>query len=256
MPTFATLSEWKLTFNLKKMKFRLLFLSLFLAGFCANAQFRFETHGGDAIVDGETVIFSGFGDPDGNLKFWVYNDAATPINMMIEFVDAINADGTNMELCFGNCYTGLIEGFKYPLDAPITIQPGEHQTSVGDHFLQFLGGSQVEDYIFRLYQVDGGGNEIGDDLTFTYRYDPTLGVADSNKLNFSMQSTVINGEMVLDVNEPLQLAVYDIQGRLVKNQQLEVGRQLVNMSDLSAQTYICKFQNKMGQSQVTKVVVK
>lgn len=239
------------------MKLKILFASLLFVGMSANAQFHVETHEGDPIVDGQTLNFGGVGDPDGNLKFWVYNDNANEdINMRIEFVSGTNTDGSNMELCFGLCFTGITIGESYPINDFVTIAPGHHQISSGDHFLLIDGQNGIMDFNFRFYQVDGSGNQVGDDLNFLFHYDPALGVADSTKLNFSMQSTVINGEMVLNVNELLQLEVYDIQGRLVKNQQLEVGRQLVNMSDLSAQTYIFKFQNKMGQSQVTKVVVK
>ncbi len=62
--------------------------------------------------------------------------------------------------------------------------------------------------------------------------------------------------MVLDVNEPVSMLVYDLRGRVVKQGRFETGRQEVNMSDLSAQAYIVQFKNENGATQTTKIIVK
>ena len=116
-------------------------------------------------------------------------------------------------------------------------------------------GTDTLIYTFRFYQIDMAGNEIGDPLTVIYRYDPLLGV-NSNELNVNLFSTSITDDLVLTVDEELDLMVYDLQGRIVKSQKLEIGRQQINMSDLSSQMYLLHFQNNRGVSYTTKIVVK
>jgi hypothetical protein len=51
------------------------------------------------------------------------------------------------------------------------------------------------------------------------------------------------------------MIIYDLRGRAVKQANFEIGRQEVNMSDLSAQAYILQFKNEQGATQTTKIVV-
>jgi hypothetical protein len=116
-------------------------------------------------------------------------------------------------------------------------------------------GTDVLEYVFRFYQIDMAGNEIGDALTVTYVYDPLLSINDNN-LNVSIFATSITDELNVTVEEDLDLTIYDLQGRIVKRQKLNSGQQSINMSDLSSQMYIAHFENGRGVSQTTKIVVR
>ena len=118
-------------------------------------------------------------------------------------------------------------------------------------------GTYVLDYVFRFYQVDSSGlNEIGDDLTMTYRYDPLLGIEDLKEINIDLYSTVITDQLIVDTLEDLDFKVIDLQGRVVKNEKLTAGHQEINMSDLRSQIYIVQFTNVEGNSKTAKIVVR
>ncbi len=229
-----------------------------LAAFVANAQFTVETHAGDPITDGQTITI-GQDYPNASLDFYVNNINTTdPINMRVEFVSANNSDGSDLEICFGLCYTGVTVGENYPINDFEVIQPGSTQVSNGDHFKHIpSGGTDVVTYVFRFYEVDGSFNEIGDDLTFTYVYDPDLlGVADNNAVKASVVSTMVNNHVEINSNEAVTFTMYDIQGRVVSQRQLEAGFSRVSIADLAAQTYLVVLSNERGAAQTTKVIVR
>lgn len=240
------------------MKQKILFLGILLASFSLNAQYTVEDSDGNMILDGAVVAYNQITYPEGSLDFFVNNTSGTEtIRMKIEFVDAINADGSLMELCFGLCYTGIVIGQSYPPNTDyVEILPGE-QTLPGNHMYNADpgNGTNVLDYIFRFYQIDAGGSEIGESLTMTYRYDPLLSVADVNGLDVNVFSNSTSNEVTVEAQEDLNLVIYDLQGRMVRSQKVNMGRSVINMSNLSSQMYVLHFANNRGISHTTKVVV-
>jgi len=239
------------------MKQKLLFLSLFFAALSMNAQYTFEDQNGNPILDGMVFEFGNILYPDASIEFYVTNTSASTIYTRIYFVSAVNADGSMFELCYGQCYTDLFVGQSVP-PAPefIAIEPGE-VTIEGNHFYNANPGNGVDvlEYVFRLYQTDAAGTDIGNAITFTYIYNPLLGVNDFNDLKVNVHSTLIKNELIVEVDEELELNVYDLQGRIVKSQKLNIGQQQINMSDLSSQLYLLHFENNKGVSHTTKVLV-
>ncbi len=232
---------------------KLLFICLAFWAFEMNAQFTVETVDGYPIEDGDVMSF---GEIDASLEFYVYNTAADDINMRIEFVDATNADGSSMEVCFGLCYTSVNIGQSYP-SSPVIIEPGQHQATTGDHFVNRDGvnGTDVITYEFRFYQLDDSGHEIGNSLTMYYEYDRLLGVKETNKLDLVLYSKVVGDQLTIKNGEPLEMAIYNLQGRLVKNTELPVGQNEIQISDLAAQMYLLRFTNEAGAQQTEKIVV-
>lgn len=241
------------------MKFKLLLLSVLGSVAMANAQYTVADRTGNILSDGDIIEYGTTAYPDASYEFYVTNEnPSEEIYTRIEFVDAINADGSMFELCYGLCYTGITIGQTVPL-TPETLVIGVGETTLeGNHFYNADpgNGTDLVEYIFTFHQYEADGvTEIGTPLTFTYRYNPTLGVNENNKVNLSVQSTVVTNELVLNVNEPVSMLVYDIQGRIVKQARVETGRQTINMSDLSSQAYILQFQNERGATQTTKIIV-
>lgn len=238
---------------------KLPFFTMLLAAFTVNAQFSVESLGGEPIVDGQIVNVGDPVSPTPSLDFYVTNEnPTTDINMVIEFVSAINDDGTNLEICFGLCYTGVMVGQSYPINDFVIIEPGQTQTSDGDHFKYIPDGSgDVVTYVFRFYEVDASGNEIGDDLTMTYVYDEEfLGVNENNVVNASIVSTLVNNTVEVNAKEALTFTMYNIQGKIVNQTKLEQGVSRVNVAELAAQTYLVVLTNSEGASQTTKIIVK
>lgn len=237
------------------MKIRLLFLSLLGSIGLANAQFTVTNTAGETLTEG-TVIQSSL---EYTYDFFVTNDnPSQEIFTRIEVYDIINATGDRFELCYGECITGVVLGQHVP-PVPSTVAiPVGGVTGMGNHFLNFDSGdgTNLVDYIFKFRQYEADGTtEIGTPITITYRYDPALGVAETSKVNLSIQSTIVSDQLVLTVNEPVEMMIYDIQGRMVKQARFESGNQVVNVSDLSTQTYIVQFKNNNGAVQTTKIMV-
>ncbi|SRX74909.1 T9SS type A sorting domain-containing protein [Aequorivita antarctica] len=243
------------------MKLKLLFLTIMGSIAVANAQYTVTDENGAVLQEGAVLEYGTYGyDVGADYVFFVTNDNPTEtIYSRLEFVSAVNADGSLLEICYaGQCYTGIPFGFTAPA-APgvLPIGPGE-TTPGGDHILNGDPGDGVYliDYICAFHQYEADGvTEIGTPLTFTYRYNPTLGVNENSKVNLTIQSTIVSSEMVLNVNEPVSMLVYNLQGSVVKQARFETGLQTVNMSDLSSQTYIVKFNNENGATQTTRIVV-
>ncbi|PKA82319.1 putative secreted protein (Por secretion system target) [Ulvibacter sp. MAR_2010_11] len=240
------------------MKKNLLVLSLLCSVFVMNAQFTVEDLAGNPIVEGDIVAYNSLDFEHAALEFFVNNTSATEeINMRIEFVSATNADGSQMELCFGECYTGIAIGTVYPIGLDMIIAPGG-QTGPGNHMYNADpgDGSSQLDYVFRFFQVDAGGNEIGTPMSMTYRYDPLLGVNDVEPLQVAIVSTIVANELVVNAQEDLDVVIYDLQGRKVLAQSISVGQQAINVSGLRSQLYLVQFSNNKGVSQTSKIVVR
>lgn len=243
------------------MKLKLLFLTLLGAIGIANAQYTVTDTSGNVLQDGDMREFGVFGaGTAANYEFFVTNDnLSAPIYTRIEFVSATNATGRLFELCYAEqCYTGLDVGQSLP-DVPevYPIAPGA-TTGVGNHFLNNDpgDGAQFLDYVFAFHQYEADGvTEIGTPLTFTYRYNPSLGVKGISKVNLTVNSTLVTGSMIFKANEPVKMMMYDTQGRLVKQARFDRGNQVVNVSDLSVQTYIVQFKNNKGAVKTTKILV-
>ncbi len=247
--------------TLKKMKLKLLFLAILGSAAVANAQYTVTDDNGNVLKEGDVLEYGTYGYEAGaDYIFYVTNDNPTEtIYSRLEFINAVNADGSLFEICYaGQCYTDIPFGFTAPpIPNVLPIEPGA-STPGGDHILNGDPGDGVYmiDYICAFHQYEADGvTEIGTPLTFTYRYNPLLSVKDNSKVNLTIQSTVISSELVLNVNEPISMKVYDLQGRVVKQARFETGRQTINMSDLSSQAYILQFNNEKGATQTTKIVV-
>lgn len=243
------------------MKLKLLFLAIMGSVTIANAQYTVTDDSGNVLREGDILEYGTFGYNTGaDYIFYVANDNPTEtIYSRLEFVSATNADGSMFEICYaGQCYTDIPIGFTAPpIPNVLPIGVGE-STPGGDHILNGDpgDGAYMIDYVCAFHQYEADGvTEIGTPLTFTYRYNPTLGLKDNSKVNLTVQSTVITNELVLNVNEPISMKVYDLQGRVVKQGRFETGRQAVNMSNLSPQAYILQFNNEKGATQTTRIIV-
>jgi hypothetical protein len=239
-----------------KMKKSLLLIAVIFAVFTMNAQYLIKGDDGNQFTDEMVFEFSEIGDPDGSLNFFVTNTELEDIHMRIQFVSAVNTDGSGFQMCFNLCYDDIDVGDSVPqVPNKVTIAAGE-TTGFGNHFLKYEEGTEIEDYNFRFHQTDSEGNDIGNNLNITYRYNPILGVEDVNELGISIASTVILNDMQVTAVEELNMEIYSLQGKLVNSQKLNIGQQLINMSNLSSQMYIVKFSNDEGASKTIKVVKK
>lgn len=248
--------------KIKAMKFKLLLFCVLGSVAFANAQFTVTDRSGNVLNDGDIIEFGVLTYPDASFDFYVTNDNTTnEIYTRIECVQVINStEGKFNQLCYGICENYIEVGNTVPssLDPPVILGVGETSPS-GNHFYNDDPGNGTDNidfvFAFRQYSDPQGTIETGTPLLFTYRYNPTLGISENNTVDLTIQSTVVSNELILNINEPINMMVYNIQGKVVKQGQFDAGRQIVNVSDLSAQTYIVQFKNQNGNVQTTKIIV-
>ena len=235
-----------------------LLIAVFLTTFALFAQnpYTVSDQDGEEVTEGMVITMNDFGVPDGSFDYFVTNDSDDDINMRIEFVSALNADGSGFELCFDQCFIDLVIGQSIPPPPNfVTILAGE-TTPSGNHFAATIESTEVQDYNFRFYLTDSEGADIGNDLNFTYRYDPTLGLNDIKELGVEITSTVIFNSMEVNTLEEMNMFIYSLQGQLINSQMLYSGNQIINLSYLSPQVYIVKFKTKEGISKTLKIIKK
>lgn len=230
----------------------------------ANAQFTVKDADGNVINDGDIIEFGTTEYPAAEFEFFVTNDSSENIFSRVEYLSHTNASVPQFnQLCYGiECYWGIELGATVPpenLDA-VVIFPDE-TTGMGNHFYSDDSGENPGEnvdfeFAFKLYDGVDSTTEVGTPLYFTYRYNPTLSVNDVKQVNLSLVSTVVTERIVMDVNEPVQVQLYDYQGRLIKQASFETGRQEMNVSSLSSQAYILKFKNEQGATKTSKIVIR
>jgi hypothetical protein len=233
---------------------------LFVSGI--QAQMTVTKHDGTPITNGQVLNFNTFGNPAADLGFYVHNNSASNISVRIRCESITNTDGTGMELCFGGvCLSAVQASRSYPSSA--VVIPANGTNAAFDHFYKTNqgGASNVTmDYVFKFYQLDGSGNEVGNAITFTYRYDPTLGVEDFSSFNqmknlgVTLKSNLINNSLEIEASKNVKMEIYDLNGRLVSNHSLASGNQSIDASNLNSSIYILNFTNDEGQKASTRII--
>ena len=155
------------------MKNKIAFVFL-LAVTSLQAQITLSKHDGTIISNNQVLSYNSLEYTQASFEFFVRNVGNASTRVLIECVSTTNTDGTAFELCFGNqCLSEVAAGNSYP-DAPVVLAPNGVNGNF-DHFYNANpGNGQIMDLVFRFYQIDLGGNEIGNSITFTYRYNPNL----------------------------------------------------------------------------------
>lgn len=236
-------------------KMTLLVAMLISGSLFAQLPYTVEDADGNPINDGDTLAFGSFEAPEAKYDFFVNNQTSDPINVKIEFVSAVNADGSLFELCWGLCYTEIAIGGDYPLGNDWVTIDGNGQSLAGNHFYnQSDGGGSPIEYVFRFHMVDGSGADIGENLTITYRYDPALGVGDNQLAEVNLASTVVSSMLEVQTQQDLTAVVYNIQGQVVANGRIASGGGGLAVGQLAAQPYIVVLSNDQGASKTIKFV--
>ncbi|EDM44181.1 hypothetical protein SCB49_04110 [unidentified eubacterium SCB49] len=239
------------------MKIKFLLFSVVLAAFSANAQYTVKDAEGNEINDGDLIAVNSFADEGATITFFVTNDTGATIRSSVEYVST--DVGGEIQLCYGaQCYDAIEVGNSYPpANSPQIIEAGA-TTGPGNHFMyNEITNPQYSNHEFRFYLVDESGADIGNDLNFTFRYDPDLGLdAVQSQLGITMESTMIGNTIALSSQKNATMQIFDINGRLMQTNLIESGAQNIDVSGLASQLYIVNFKGLNGESQSIKVLKK
>jgi hypothetical protein len=238
------------------MKIKFLLFALLISALGANAQYSIVDGDGNDINDGDLIIRNSTAEDDA-LKFFVTYDSGATLRSTIEYVSS--DVGGSFQICYGGqCYDAIAVGGSYPpVSAPQIIEPSATTGQGNKIFYNEVDNPQISNHVLRFYIVDESGADIGGDLTFTYQYDPTMGLEDiASQLGITLDATVVTNTIALTSRENASMQIFDINGRLMQTNDVSVGAQNIDVSGLSSQLYIVSFEVANGNKQSIKVLKK
>ena len=238
---------------------------MFFSVLFVNSQNEFafviESEDGEVLENNQVLEFNSVQYPNASYIFFVRNLTSESINVRAEVLNISGTDGSMMEFCFGECYFGVDLNTPYPLNSFVTIEPGETQTSIGDHFFnQDPGnGTNPVSFQFRFYMVDSEGNEVMSipelmtDYFVTYNYQ-----AQSFSLDeiFSENIQLYLNQKILNITAPSEYSVslFDISGKNILTTQLNEGINSIDISNIANGIYILKFNDDFNRSHYRKIL--
>lgn len=212
------------------------------------------------IVDGDSFLFDTTVFEDAKLKFQISNSSTTEtINVLAEMVSFTNSNGSNLQFCVNpECYFDVAPGSTIPTN-PIVLAPGENNGDF-DYFSNSNSGDGITypmTYTIRFFMLDGSGNEVGDDITITYLYDPEpLSTSDFQlrDLGIILESTILRDNITITASEVSKVELFDISGKKTNTFKISSGRNNFDVSNLNSGIIIAKFISAKGRIAVTKLV--
>lgn len=216
---------------------------------------------GVPVTNGAVLAKNQIGYPQAEILFRVRNNGTTTTNVWAKCESLLNNNGSMFQFCFADvCFAEVQQGVVYPIQA-LTLTPGSSNGNF-DHFLnENIGnGTYPLDFVFKFFQTNQttqGGTEVGNAITLTYRFDPTLSIDEVDQLQTSgviVKSTVIDTELNLDVLKGTAMTIYDLNGKSVYGTNLEYGIQSIDVCNLSAGIYIISFTNEEGITSTKKII--
>lgn len=242
---------------------KLNFLFLILSVISVNAQFTITKVGTTTqIFNNDVLTFNSVGNNSASLKFHINNTTASDIFIKIQCVSITGANGSGMEFCFaGSCISDVNAGVNYPTDSPFyTTIPAMSNNGDFDHFKNYNAGngSTTQNYVFKFFQVNAAGIEIGTPITMTYRYQPaamsTNGFDSLENLGIQLNSNSVDNELNVKTIDAVKMELYDINGRLILYNNLISGDNNIDFSGFQPSIYILKFYDDKGKNANIKIV--
>jgi hypothetical protein len=213
----------------------------------------------EEIFDGDILMYNQVGDV---IYFSIENSSSDPINVKIKVEEITNTDGSEVQFCIGgNCLVQIDEGTIYPISGnPIEVAAGGNTMQQFDHFQNDNAGDGSNypmDYVFKFFQVDEDDNEIGNPITFTYRFDPNLSVSGfENNLGVTLQNTLAIDLLTVRSMKSLNFEILNINGQLMDFSRIDSGINNLNVSNFNPGVYFIRFADENGNTTTMKFVIK
>lgn len=148
----------------------------------------YDNHDNSEITNGSVITFTGSAglvDPTNALKFYFKNSSSTEMKVKLRIVSLSGVSDTDaVTFCYGPntnegvCLQGsaLEIGNSYPRnDESQIIVPANGTAGIGgankfQNTAQPVSPATAVDYVLEAFQEDANGNEVGNKVRFTYRY--------------------------------------------------------------------------------------
>lgn len=242
-------------------KFLLLFIFLFSTT-VTFSQFSIEDYSGVPIEDGDIRSFGSVNPGVATLYFWIVNESQTDdILIRIKLESITNSNGDSFQFCFGGlCIFDVEEGQTYPLSGVPEVIPAGGTNPEFDKFQNENEGDGTNypiDYVWKFFQVDENNNEIGESITFTYRYDSSLNTQDfQNNVGVNLLNTISDGFLSVSALETVDYKIYNINGQMITKGNITSGNSTIQTHNLTRGLYFVEFANNKGNKTTLKFVVR
>lgn len=236
---------------------KLVLLSAFLTCSFALSQMAVKKLDGTIMNDGDVYKYSTYDTDNDMLNFTVANTSSSQSIKVKVLCEALtNTTGEDFEFCFGgNCMPFVMLGMNYPPNG-YNIDANSN-TGDFDHFWNKKDSDQPMSFLFKFYQVDALGNEIGTPVRITYLYNKNLAVSDASaKSEIVLKNTVVTDFIELDSKNNGTISIFDFTGKLLLNKEVKAGNNKINAQKLAAGIYIVNTVSSNGKISTAKIIKK
>ena len=244
----------------------LIFLIFFSSNIFSQIEYgiTLEDLEGNSFADNHILQFDTLEYPDASFTYKVRNNTSETIRVRVEVESFSGTDGSMMELCFGECYFGVDLGQSYPINqAQPYVYIGANNTQIadGDHFFNTDPGNGVDpvEYSFRFYMCDENGDqlfsqaELQTDFSINYYYSASLGLDNMNGLKLVYY--LLNDKLYVNSESILSLRIYDLAGRVISENLISTGNNIIDVLNLSKKHVILSFESEEGQITSKKILI-
>ncbi len=226
----------------------ILFIALLFTGISGFGQFSLTNNEtGQSINNGDII----YGTNAIATHVIATNTSGNNIYLTLEVLDIINTDGTEMQYCFGvdsggNCYFGMnvndVKQGGNPLAPGASTRDTDIDFKHTDNPSSFP--NYPKDYVVKIFASDSnGGAQIGNAITFTFRYDPnasSINPPEKDMVNYFVSGKTLN----VFAKENLSLKIYNLTGKLLYQNKLAEGNKKIYLNNFSTGIYIIEFSNE------------
>ncbi|MCC7520127.1 MAG: T9SS type A sorting domain-containing protein [Flavobacteriaceae bacterium] len=239
------------------MKTIILFF-VFSLSLYTQAQFTIQS-GSTVITSGHVFTYNTIDYPASKLALTITNNSTETKQYLIKVEDLINTTGDVFQVCINVCYIDIEIGNTYPLrsdNVDVILTAGASTANNQIYLLNMDTGNGTfpMDHVFRIYEVDSEGNEIGTPFFFTYRYDPgaIISIEESFNHSTSVFPTYSHDLIYVQAQERVKSSVFDLQGRMLLSNSFQ-SDPTIDLSSFANQVYILVVENEKGEKFTQKV---
>ncbi len=243
-----------------------IFLILFSVNSFSQIEYAItlEDLEGNSFSDNDILQFDTIEYPDASFTYKIRNNTSETIKVRVEVESFSGTDGSMMELCFGECYFGVSLGQSYPINQAqpyVYIAANSTQIADGDHFFNSDpgNGDVPVEYSFRFYMCDENGDELVSqaelqtDFFINYYYSASLGL--NNLDDLKLVYYILNDKLFINSESNLSLKIYDIAGKIISENLILVGDNLIDLINLSKKHIILSFESESSQITSKKILI-
>jgi len=247
---------------------KILFLVACLTSSLSFSQMTMKKLDGTPINNGDILTYSVLGDSNNvsstdpaYLGFKIYNSSAASINVKMKVISMSNATGSDLQFCIDPICVGTISvGSSYPSSGS-SVVPANGQNGNFDHFVNSHAGNGIDPviYVLKFYMINGFGAEVGNSVTVTYKYDPTLSTPGFNQLKntgITLTSTLVANQIEFEATTGGKSELFDLNGRLISSARFTTGYNNTTVADVNTGVYIISFTTDEGKKASMKIIKK